>query len=70
MVGASQLSDGADSGSVQTTSKQSKVKPQAHAEHVMQQTPPVSNFTEDASEETFEDWLIQFEVAAEVSGAS
>ena len=69
VVGASQLSDGADSGSVETTSKQSSVKPQARAQPVMQQTPPVSKFTgEGIGEETFEDWLIQFEMAAEVSG--
>ena len=58
VVGTSQLSDGADSGSVQATSKQ---KPQAHAQQVMQPTPPVSKFTgKGAGEETFEDWLIQF----------
>ena len=68
-TGISLMSDGGDSGSVQTTSKQGSVKPRAHAHHVVQQTPPVSKYTgEGAGEETFEDWLIQFEMAAEVSG--
>ena len=67
-TGISLMSDGGDSGSVQTTSKQGSVKPRAHAHHVVQQTPPVSKYTgEGAGEETFEDWLIQFEMAAEVS---
>ena len=68
MVGASQLSDGINSSSVQATSTQSKVKPQAHAQNVMQQAPTISKFTGGAGEETFEVWLIQFEMAAEVSG--
>ena len=69
VVGSAQLTGGTDSGAVQATNKQSKAKPQAHAQHVIQQTPPVSKFTgEGAGEETFEDWLTQFEMAAEVSG--
>ena len=63
------LSDG---GSVQTTSKQGSVKPRAHAHHAVQQTPSVSSVSkytgEGAGEEIFENWLIQFEMAAEVSG--
>ena len=71
VVETSQLSDGADKGTslVQATSNPSSVKPQAHAQHIVQQTPPVSKYTgERAGEETFEDWLIQFEMAADVSG--
>ena len=72
VVETSQLSDGADKGTglVQTTSHPSIVKPQAHAQHIVQQSPPpVSKYTgEETGEETFEDWLIQFEMAAEVSG--
>ena len=66
VAGTSQLSDSADSDSVQTSSKQNSSKPPTHAQHVMQQTPPVSKFTGESAGE--EDWLIQFEMAAEVSG--
>ena len=42
VVGSAQLTGGTDSGAVEPTSKQSKAKPQAQAQHVIQQTPPVS----------------------------
>ena len=65
--GVSQLTYSDDSS--HDACKQGSVKPQANAQRVMQQTPPVSKYTgEGAGEETFEEWLIQFEMAADVSG--
>ena len=51
------------------TTAATTAKVQQLQQQLLQQTPPVTKFTWEAvGEETFEDWLSQFEMAAEVCG--